>query len=229
MAEILLCYLQPLCFTDTCISLLDNGNICLRLQMVYVCVCQNVVSTVEIRQERGSAQSWTFDCYTIVYYSLSKALPRFCVWNETMFLTMFRFLHSHESRCLQSLSIADSDLWFAFIWSCIRERVHVPSHSLVMLASTACRTSWSTSPSTMASASISSVWVSVLCRAPFFLGAKLTICFSVCHTPCEHILILSCDPLTKYWCTAGEQLQELEIWFYTYPDFMCWLEISNLK
>lgn len=49
-----------------------------------------------------------------------------------------------------------------------RERVHVPSHSLVMLASTACRTSWSTSPSTMASASISSVWVSVSCRSSFF-------------------------------------------------------------
>lgn len=57
---------------------------------------------------------------------------------------------------------------FYFIWSCFRERVHVPSHSLVMLASTACRTSWSTSPSTMASASISSVWVSVSCRSSFF-------------------------------------------------------------
>lgn len=57
---------------------------------------------------------------------------------------------------------------FYFILSCIRERVHVPSHSLVMLASTACRTSWSTSPSTMASASISSVWVSVSCQSSFF-------------------------------------------------------------
>lgn len=39
----------------------------------------------------------------------------------------------------------------------------MPSHSLVMLASTACQTSWSTNPSTMAFASISSVLVSLSC------------------------------------------------------------------
>lgn len=58
MAEIL-CYVIYNRFVSQIPVLLDNGNICLRLtlQMVYVCVCQNVVSTVEIRQERGSAQS----------------------------------------------------------------------------------------------------------------------------------------------------------------------------
>lgn len=90
--------------------------------------------------------------------------------------------HLHKWKCLQRLRIAEklcaNDLFwwkssrlfnsYGLLLFYFRERVHVPSHSLVMLALTACRTSWSTSPSTMASASISSVWVSVSCRSSFF-------------------------------------------------------------
>lgn len=106
-----LCYVIYNRFVSQISVLLDNGNVCLRLQMVYVSVCLNVVSTVEIRQERGSAQTWTFKSCTIVLQLMSKILPRFCVWNEVPLrtkLTMFIFCIL-MNRCLQWLSIADSE------------------------------------------------------------------------------------------------------------------------
>lgn len=51
-----------------------------------------------------------------------------------------------------------NDNWFCSFY---RERAHVQCHFLAMLALTACRTSWSTSLLTMASASTSSALVSV--------------------------------------------------------------------
>lgn len=78
----------------------------------------------------------------IAYTILSK-----CCWQQKK--------KTHRMYC--SVHIYN-DNWFCSFY---RERAHVQCHFLAMLALTACRTSWSTSLLTMASASTSSALVSV--------------------------------------------------------------------
>lgn len=58
--------------------------------------------------------------------------------------------------------------------------------------------------------------------APFFLGAKLTICFSVCHTPlhCEHI-----DSVLwpTYYTSALMESSCRNSWFGFIPWILVWL------